>query len=519
MPKNIILCFDGTCNDPEDAIQHHTWSGNVEDDSITNILKLHLLFGGDLQGKNVFPDQMSFYYSGVGTYGSWFDKLINKTVAPPNKDVSTILKNAISDLFHHYEHGDRLFLFGFSRGAAIARRFASVLGTTFPALGKNAPMIDFMGVFDTVAAIKKPNLIKKELQPASDVVFENRTISPLIKEALHLLSMDDRRIAFFPTLMNRDERVTELWFAGAHSDVGGGYRYDGLSDTALECMLHELKRRNLGLQILTPADVACDTLCGEEKEPISYDDLLIQPNHLGKSHEQHAITHFKEAFLDYRSPRVSINDVPSVYPPIIHHTLFDRMADDPGYTPRPLFDRMINPYTEKTVNFCVWYNHERVVEYTSIDDARLAAAHIRSPLEINDSRTFTVQANQPYNPSRVLLRAGEKYRFEVNPDQLWFDADIPASPAGWDRSKIGKVKEWLIGFAESSRRCPDAEWFEIVGSLDRSDDDLFRILKHTDPAHPYSPTKDAELYAFANDLRDKYGNNLGSIEVTVTRIG
>lgn len=518
MPRNIILCFDGTCNDPEDALQHHTLSGKVEDDSITNILKLHLLFGGDLRGKGVFEDQISLYYSGVGTYGTWFDKLINKTIAPPDEDVSTILKRAMSDLYRHYTAGDKLFIFGFSRGAAIARRFASVLQATFPALGKTPPPIDFIGLFDTVAAIKKPNLLKKELQPASDVVFENRTISPLIKEALHLLSMDDRRIAFFPTLMNKDERVTEIWFAGAHSDVGGGYRYDGLSDNTLQFMLNELKRRDLGLKILAPAQVACSDLCEEDQEPIGYDDLIVQPNPLGQSHEQHAITHIKEAFLDYRSPRVSVNDIPSVYPPIIHHSLFDRMHDDSEYNPIALREKMVNPYTGEAVKFCVWYSAERIAEYSSIDDARLAAAHTAASLDLFQSRIFTVQANQLYSPARVIAKPGEKYRFDIDRSQLWYDADIPATPAGWDRSKIGGVKEWFISFAESGRRFPEAEWFEVIGTVKKDENNHFRILHHTDDAHPYEPKEEGELFAFANDLTEKYGNNLGSIEVTVTRI-
>ncbi len=518
MSKNIILCFDGTCNNPEEAVEHHTLFGNVEDANITNILKLHLIFGGDLNNKGVFEDQISFYYSGVGTYGSWFQKLINKTIAPPNEDVSNILKRAMSDLFRHYQTGDKLFIFGFSRGAAIARRFSSVLATTFPALGKLPPQIEFIGLFDTVAAIKKPNLLKKELQPASDVVFENRIISPLIKEALHLLSINDRRIAFFPTLMNKDERVTEIWFAGAHSDIGGGYRYDGLSDITLQFMLNELNRRNLGLKFLAPCQIDCSKLTENEIVLIEYSDLIIQPNYLGQNHEQEAITHFKELFLDYRSPRVSLNDIPSIYPPIIHHTLFDRLFDDPEYNPVALRERMLNPYTDENVSFCVWYTPDKIIEYTSLEDARLAAAHTSHTLALNESTTFSVQANQRYNASRVLLKMGEEYRFDINPEQYWFDADIPATPKGWDRSKINGVKEWVISFAESERRCPNAEWFEVIGTVLENDDHLFQMLKYQDDTHPYKPTVDGELFAFANDLNDKYGNNLGCIQITITRI-
>ena len=89
-----------------------------------------------------------------------------------------------------------------------------------------------MGVFDTVASIGKPNLHEDD-KPVSDVVFENQHIAPSIQEALHLVSLDERRKAVMPTLMNAEDRVTEVWFAGAHSDVGGGYSDASLADVAL----------------------------------------------------------------------------------------------------------------------------------------------------------------------------------------------------------------------------------------------------------------------------------------------
>jgi len=46
--------------------------------------------------------------------------------------------------------------------------------------------------------------------------------------------------------------VTEMWFPGAHADIGDGYRYDGLSDIILEFMTEEIKRRQLDLTVLEP---------------------------------------------------------------------------------------------------------------------------------------------------------------------------------------------------------------------------------------------------------------------------
>ena len=50
MTKSLIFCFDGTSNDPSDARQESHLAGSIDDSSITNVLKLHLLFGGDIRG-------------------------------------------------------------------------------------------------------------------------------------------------------------------------------------------------------------------------------------------------------------------------------------------------------------------------------------------------------------------------------------------------------------------------------------------------------------------------------------
>lgn len=520
MSKNIILCFDGTCNDPQDSVQKVRATGSVEDDSITNVLKLHLLLGGNLKGKVEQSDQMSFYYSGVGTYGNWFDRVRNMFRAPEREDVGEIIKRGIKDLYKYHEPNDQLYVFGFSRGAAIARRFISVLSNTFPALGKKAPNVAFLGVFDTVAAMNKPNLIKEEIKPASDVVFENQTISPLIEKAMHIVSLDERRIAFMPTLMNKDDRIQEIWFPGAHADAGGGFHYDGLSDLALQFMLDEI-RRELDLKLLPAAAINyADLFDDEQEEVISYQDVIVQPNYAGKCHQQEAVTFIKGAFLGYRSPRINVNDKQSVYPPLIHHSVFDRMVDDPDYNPVALRSRMENPYTGEAVKFKVWYGPGEEKQYDNIIDAKLAGAHKPTVLKKNGRRQFTVYANQKFSSSRVLIKKGEKYRFEVDLKQLWFDASIPATPKGWkkkSKADLSWYKKLFIKTAEDDRRHPQAEWFELIGTVNRNDDGLMRVTEYID--QPWEATESGEFYAFPNDLLSKYGNNLGSITVVIKRVG
>ncbi len=102
MSKNIIFCFDGTSNQPQDANQDSSWFG-PEDDNVTNIFKLHLLFGGNLSQSSAIPGQLSLYYSGVGTYGGTLKRIWNKLFAPENKDVGKIIRAACDDLKANYK--------------------------------------------------------------------------------------------------------------------------------------------------------------------------------------------------------------------------------------------------------------------------------------------------------------------------------------------------------------------------------------------------------------------------------
>ena len=524
--KKIILCFDGTGNESRDADQDDTWFGfgEPEDNSITNVLKMHLLLGGDLQNGHVYGDQFSFYFSGVGTYGSWFERMKNSFRAPPEEDVGDIIKAGMRTLFKNYDQGDQLFIFGFSRGAAIARRFASVLNASYAAMGwASAPTVNFMGLFDTVAAIKKPNLFKKAVKPVSDVLFENGTISPVVEKALHLLSIDERRIPFMPTLMNRDPRVTEVWFGGAHSDVGGGYRYDGLSDNALQFMIDFIEQNDdIPLEFLRPACINYKDLFEGSDELIRYEDVIVQPNPMGKSHEQSAITHIKGHFLGHRSPRVNVNDKHSIYPPVIHRSVFDRMVADGNYTPKALSSYLKNPYTGENVTIRVWEHDGHCTDYETVEAAKKDSHHQPRTLEINESADFTVLANTKFNPTgiRVGEEAGEAYAFTVDLKQKWYDATIDCGPEGWDRNNdsLNFLQRQFIRVMEGTKRHPQANWFEVTGTIGCNDLCSFKILDHTDKKPPYEPESKGELFVFANDLHSKYGNNRGLIKVTVTRI-
>lgn len=319
--KKLIFCFDGTCNSPEDSDDF------FEDSSISNILKLHAFLGGKLNpmnGKNVTLDnQHSFYYSGVGTRGNWLKRKFNALFAPPYGDMDDILEEAGADLKTNYTSDTDIYIFGFSRGAAIARMFAAHVPHN----------VKFLGVFDTVAATRGSLDLNPDTFPASGIVFENGTLGAHVEKAVHLLSLDEKRILFQPTLFNRDERVTEIWFAGVHSDIGGSYWFDGLSDITLQFMLDSVSDELTVINV-DDVDYAGLSINGAQ-DTICVDDLNIKPIVDGKLHSQ-IRTNTNSVTLAPRLIRVNVDDVRSSHSPIIHHSVEERFKLVSGYRPYSL---------------------------------------------------------------------------------------------------------------------------------------------------------------------------------------
>ena len=135
------------------------------------------------------------------------------------KDIYT---TAYEDLEKIYRKDDKIFVFGFSRGAATARLFCSYLFHN-PIRGV-VPQVAFLGVFDTVCeSIPIGGGVGTSDAPSVlDVNGEDGSLPGNVARAVHLVSIDDYRGPFTPTLFNDDPRVTEVWCPGVHSDIGGG---------------------------------------------------------------------------------------------------------------------------------------------------------------------------------------------------------------------------------------------------------------------------------------------------------
>ena len=344
--RTLVFSFDGTGNEPHDA------SGFKHDESVSNVLKLHVLMGGGLEEDRSETRteagglQETRYYNGIGTQedgetipliGHLIAKArrgINSALAPSWGDARRILKRAGKDLEQlDPTANDRIVVLGFSRGAALARKFAS------KTLEAHADLrINFLGVFDTVAAMD--GIHTKGETISSDVVFENGTLNPRVLRAVHVVSLDEDRVAFEPTLINRDEenpnRITEVWFPGVHSDIGGGYWHDGLSDVSLSFMMMKCKETlKSDIYIATPtADVIGRLLTeqGDVLKLVDVDDILVHPNVTGMVH-RHTTGSGKLYPKDVRKVCVRDNDravSPDKCRPVVHHSVkarFDLVAE------------------------------------------------------------------------------------------------------------------------------------------------------------------------------------------------
>ena len=514
----LIFNFDGTGNEPQDA-QQDIKKGKTEDDNITNIMKFHFLCGGNLHSDDRSGTSSHssikhcFYYQGVGTYGSWWQRLVNQGVSPESKDIASILTKAFHDFEHTYQTGDQVIVTGFSRGAALARRFCAKLVEKSSQLDDNSQAFIHLAVFDTVASIGLPNLSQSD-RPDYDVIFEKGcTISSLVKHAVHMLSLDDKRKAFQPTLMNYEQsRIIELWFAGAHSDVGGGYYRDGLSNISLtyliEWVVYQVKQHGLiDPKLKLPTQEALNALLPQKLvNKIGIDDLSRESNALGKNHQQDRWPIFDWLTLDDRICCVIKNDqISTTHEPILHNSITNRIAFDKDYRPKSLMNtphqvwRSFSQDNEAGTGIRHYFNNPRAKWHA---------------LDVDQSITVTVASAKPFNHTGILVEQSECYQVSTSTNETWTDGSITCDADGWTTDDVSLGwKEIPIKIARKMRRVKEADWFTLCATVGRKDE----LAQKVGSSGEYKIIQDGELTFFANDLKSKVDNNIGSIEVTITR--
>jgi hypothetical protein len=354
--KNIVVCLDGTWNQPGQT--------DFAREAVTNVFKLFRMCKGVATRENyhasqfkVYADpitgrkQIAFYYQGVG------NKLDNSELGQLlgggfGFGASAIVERAYLDIVKAYRPGDRLFIFGFSRGAAIARLVAGVVGRrgvpislwTLRLFGRHWLLwksrqtldvkVEVLGCWDTVGSFGiSKNILGIPFQRVN--LLKDLTVSLCVKRAYHMVALDETRDSFEPTLMDLDptapDRIVEVWFSGNHSNVGGGYATDHLSDVTLDFLLRRIS-----------SGYAWDAghLPGDESW-----GLYLDARRTGRL-ENGAVEELADVNPDPRGTiRHSTGPVYSHAPrklpahAVIYDSVFDRMSESlPVYAPQSLFD-------------------------------------------------------------------------------------------------------------------------------------------------------------------------------------
>ena len=266
---NIVIAADGTWNRPEE---------DIEKDFPTNVLKLARAIAPSDDGLK----QHVFYDWGLGSYHNRF------SAGATGQGIHKNILDGYRYIVQNYAPGDKIYLFGFSRGAYTvralsglinncgiiirpdARRIAQAWKMYKSPRAKNHPSgeaalafreqhshpsrnIHFVGVWDTVGALGIPFSLMGLLD--SDDEFYDTKMGSNVSIARHALAIDEQREDFQPTIWTPRAGVDlkQVWFAGAHADVGGAYPQDketGIraSDTPLAWMLDQATTAGLRVE-------------------------------------------------------------------------------------------------------------------------------------------------------------------------------------------------------------------------------------------------------------------------------
>jgi len=528
MTKQIVVCMDGTWNDPIEQ---------------TNVYRLFEM----LPGKEQFAEEQgpirshlskrneelaAFYLKSVGN-GGRTQSLLGSTQGIGLHDCMIDAYVLVSQV---YQSGDKIWLFGFSRGAWAARSLGAFIARTgliwaADAFDDNAAdmaeniwlaykegrgmkrggrfwkhhdkmPIRMIGVWDTVGEFGVPQFNGLRMFDRDELrfmKFADRELSRQVEYGRQALAVDEERADFPPTLWNEREGIKQVWFAGVHADIGGGYEHHGLSDIALEWMINEVNDLDAGLRLL-PAQLS---------EP-------LVPNALDDRHDE---THN----LVWRSRPHDERKIPDDAE--LHPSVLLRLQERADYRPKALEDVSASN---------TFYRTDEAPPEEQLQPEREPLPFRKLP--IDGSIRFPAYAHKWWNASGVEVDVGEKYRIEAS--GAWIDKGTPAGADGYESTT------WFMDLAKGSRRLEERPWFSLIaaihprpdleannpdsenvltGLVESTINGVARIddesnLMATPNACEIEISEAGFLYFFANDSPFSYGNNSGFLTVEVTRL-
>lgn len=343
---NIVICCDGTGN--EFGVHN------------SNVLKLYSIL------EKSQDKQITFYHPGIGTTGltDFFDRFKARLIRVLGAAIGYGIRKDVADCYKflmdkYTGPDDKIFIFGFSRGAYTARILCGMLHEFGLITKGNDNLINyayklfnqpqkkesiqekfkqsfsreckpyFVGLWDTVSSVGW-------IYDPTHFPFTYR--DPNIKIGRHAISIDERRCFFRQNLwaaQAEGQSIVQVWFPGVHSDIGGGYEYPecGLSQGALKWMVGEA----------IPAGLAVDTT----KEAALYQPPNVAPDSTALLHTSlkgfwWILEYIPKRYFDFKIKEMRIKwwhpSEPRFIPEdsLIHCSVVERMEKMPEYKPNNL---------------------------------------------------------------------------------------------------------------------------------------------------------------------------------------
>jgi len=526
--KNIVICCDGT------------WNFAAQEDegesAPTNVCKLYRAIDPERDAHDT--PQLAWYDEGVGAelglagkLLSFIGRLLASKVPGLEKlgpliegatglGVAENIREAYVWLCRVYAPGDRIFLFGFSRGAFQVRSLSGLIHvvgllkssahnysqTAFDKYRNFRPTqsekqhvrgniaeervflsdseralfhdreklrIHFLGVWDTVAGLGLPMWGWSFEIFRVNTSYHNTAVVPSVEHAYHAVAMDEFRSSFMPVLLKRPAgfqgQFEQKWFRGSHADVGGGYCDARLSDIALDWMMAKAEAAGLRFR--------------------PRHRLSPKPEALGSLHDEVArCTAYAMAGLWPRMFPLS----PSLRQEV--RETFGEQADEfeeVGEWHESVSERGTRLQAEEAAG-C--RPHARLLRLATAPDQDAPALWNRAEPDPRDvhwrlvapgqpASRFVVYAERIWSPTGVVLIKGRRYWIRAveqpSPERgsvctgLWYDLDDPADTGG--KSSVRTLYENLRNcnffparfIFSGAKRYPDARWFQLMGMINR----------------------------------------------------
>lgn len=346
--KHLTIFCDGTWNSPDETEKGVPCPTNVV--KFANAIKPETSAG---------VRQCLYYDKGIGTEGGKLHQVFDGATGT---GISENIKQAFRFIINNYESGDQLYFFGFSRGAFTVRSLAGFIRNCGILKKNHEYMIDdayslyrtrskhptdtesvlfrrtyaveeevkikFIGVWDTVGALGNPLFLKGVVSHRNE--FHDTDLSSKVENAYHALAIDERRKNFQAALWHqqghsKNQILEQMWFAGVHSDVGGGYPEHELSDIPLLWLMEKASNHGLEFDI---------------------NSIKPSPNPDPNEPRHESYKSFYKIYYEYYRPIGVIDKDKGPTNEKIHPSVKKRYKNDPNYRPKNLVD-YFNRYPEE----------------------------------------------------------------------------------------------------------------------------------------------------------------------------